>query len=200
MIGNISDSLTNFQKAMEYANEESDLEAYVLTLCQMSISFLFNGNLQKFKEFSNEFYEKNSSLKHPEMEMEMLMVSGFIHNYIKDYQKAFYFYSKALDQANLTKNEYYKAACLSNIGVINSSSLIDEEFEKLAEDQYNFENDLNWQNETEEKVEKSNSNNSMEMENYNNNIVVKEENDVDFSEDENNENIIDEEDQNSHSI
>ncbi len=200
MIGNINESLNNFQKAMEYANEESDLEAYVLTLCQMSISFLFNGNLQKFKEFSNEFYEKNSSLKHPEMEMEMLMVSGFIYNFVKDYQKAFYFYSKALDQANTTKNEYYKAACLSNIGVINSSSLIDEEFEKLTEEQYNFENDINWQAETEERGNNSHSNNSIEMENFNNNIIVKEENDMDFSEDENNENVIDEEDQNSHSI
>ena len=199
MIGNINESLNNFQKAMEYANEESDLEAYVLTLCQMSISFLFNGNLQKFKEFSNEFYEKNSSLKHPEMEMEMLMVSGFIYNFVKDYQKAFYFYSKALDQANTTKNEYYKAACLSNIGVINSSSLIEEELEKLAEEQHNFENDINWQVETQENMNNSNSN-SIEMENFNKNIIVKEENDMDFSEDENNDNVIDEEDQNSHSI
>ena len=161
MIGNIPESLNNFQKAIEYANDESDLEAYVLCLCQMSISFLFNGITDKFKEFSNEFYEKNVSLKHPEMEMEMLMLSGFLYNFIKDYQKAFYYYSKGLELSKKSKNEYYKAICLSNIGIINSSTLIDDEFSKLEADMTLFESNCDWQyyemTQEDDKIQKNNS-------------------------------------------
>ena len=127
----------------------------------MSISFLFIGITDKFKEFSNEFYEKNVSLKHPEMEMEMLMLSGFLYNFIKDYQKAFYYYSKGLELSKKSKNEYYKAICLSNIGIINSSTLIDDEFSKLEADMTLFESNCDWQyyemTQEDDKIQKNNS-------------------------------------------
>lgn len=138
MIGDIKESLVNFQKALQFSNEESDLEAYILTLSQMSISLLFNGNIEKYNEFSNEFFEKNKILKHPEMEMEMLMLSGFVFNYLKDYEKAYDFYSKGLVFASKIKNEYYKAVCLSNLGTINFFNSIDEEFKEIEEKQEKY--------------------------------------------------------------
>ena len=97
----------------------------------MSVSFLFDGNFIKFKEFSNEFFDKNAELKHAEMEMEMLMLSGYIYNFVGDLNMSRHFYTKGLEQSNLLSKEFYKAVCLSNIGIIDAEKESDELFDQL---------------------------------------------------------------------
>lgn len=134
----------------------------------MSISFLFNGDFEKFREFSNVFFDKNATLKHPEMEMEMLMLAGFVYNFINEDQTSYHFYKKGLDQAIQVGNEFYKAVCLSNIGVLNSKTTIDDYFNRLEDEQLMFEQNpgkvammdldvvLNSQNDLENKNEEQN--------------------------------------------
>lgn len=119
------------------------MEAYVLCLAQMSISFLFDGHIKKFKEFANEFFDKNSELKHAEMEMEMLMLAGFINEFIGESQMAKHYYTKGFEQATLLNKDFYKALCLSNIGIIDANSEMNDLFDNLEiEEDDERENDL----------------------------------------------------------
>lgn len=130
------------------------MEAYVLCLAQMSISFLFDGNIEKYIEFSNEFFDKNQDLKHNEMEMEMLLISGFIYDYIKETEISRQYYEKALEKSRELNNEYYKALCLCNIGIMDADNEINELFENI---EYNNNYDAN-----------KNENNKSEHSNFNN--------------------------------
>lgn len=97
----------------------------------MSISYLFDGNIEKYIEFSNEFFDKNQDLKHNEMEMEMLLISGFIYDYIKESEISRQYYEKALEKSRELNNEYYKALCLCNIGIMDADNEINELFESI---------------------------------------------------------------------
>lgn len=70
------------------------------------------------------------------MEMEMLMISGFVYNFIGDIDMARHYYTKGYEQANNLGKEYYKAVCLSNLGVIDSNKELDDLFNSLES---NFE-------------------------------------------------------------
>ena len=106
----------------------------------MSISFLFDGNIVRFKEFSKEFFERNNELKHPEMEMEMLILSGFIYNFVGDLSTSKNFFTKGLQQAQLNKKDFYKAVCLSNLGVIDAEEEFEDAFAQLEIDMENYNN------------------------------------------------------------
>lgn len=112
----------------------------------MSISFLFDGNIARFKEFSNEFFDKNSELKHDEMEMEMLMVAGFVYNFIGDDNMATHYYQKAYEKAKLMSKDFYKACCLSNLGVLEAGREVDNLFETLEYNNLNMENEIGIEN------------------------------------------------------
>lgn len=106
----------------------------------MSISFLIDGNINKFKEFSSEFFEKNSELKHQEMEMEMLMLSGFIYNFIGDIEMSSHYFNKAYQQAVSINKDFYKACSLCNLGVIDANKEMDDLFNSLELDEKEFGN------------------------------------------------------------
>jgi hypothetical protein len=108
----------------------------------MSISFLFDGNIARYKEFSNEFFDKNSELKHDEMEMEMLMISGFVYNFVGDENMSNHYYQKAYDKAKSMSKEFYKACCLSNLGVLDASKEIDDLLANLENNTFNDENEV----------------------------------------------------------
>ncbi len=113
----------------------------------MSISFLFDGNIARFKEFSNEFFDKNSELKHDEMEMEMLMIAGFVYNFVGDDNMSTHYYQKAYEKAKVMSKDFYKACCLSNLGILDASREIDNLFANLEINNFKEENEIGIDNE-----------------------------------------------------
>ena len=65
------------------------------------------------------------------MEMEMLILTGFMNNYqgSSDICKEFYF--KALKQSSFNKNTFYKEVSLCNIGFIECNRTFDDYLENL---------------------------------------------------------------------
>mmetsp|Transcript_37277 Transcript_37277/g.38678 ORF Transcript_37277/g.38678 Transcript_37277/m.38678 type:complete len:160 (+) Transcript_37277:86-565(+) len=140
----------------------------------MSISLLFDGNIRKFKEFCNEFFDKNSELKHTEMEMEMLMVAGFVYEFIGEMDMARHYYTKGYEQAKALKKEFYTAVCLSNLGVIDASKENDDLFDYLEQAQNELpeeDQEMNEDNNEEyyegENEEENEEGNEVEREYYN---------------------------------
>lgn len=130
----------------------------------MSISFLFDGNIARFKEFANEFFEKNAELKHSEMEMEMLILAAFIYNFEGDEEMSYHYYIKGYEQAKIMNKEFYKATCLSNLGIINSNKEMDELFNAL--DIENSDEEDN-EEEMDNEIGNMNNNNDVDIEYYN---------------------------------
>jgi Flp pilus assembly protein TadD len=64
------------------------LESYTLCLCQLAISFLFIGNINSYFEYAEEFFSKNKTLKHSEMELELQMLSGYVYNFCGNLENA----------------------------------------------------------------------------------------------------------------
>ena len=58
------------------------------------------GNINGFFEYAEGFFEKNKTLKHSEMELEMLMISGFIYNLCQNLDTAREFYDSSLRVSN----------------------------------------------------------------------------------------------------
>jgi hypothetical protein len=106
--------------------DENDLESYTLCLAQLAISYIFIGNIESFIEHSNEFSEKNRSLGHIEMDLEMQILSGYIYNYTGDLDVSKDFYKKSLKNSLLCENERYKHVSLCNIGIIEADKDIDD--------------------------------------------------------------------------
>jgi len=72
------------------------LESYTVCLCQISISHLFIGDIESYLKNSEDFFNKNKILKHAEMELEMLMLTGYIYNVCDNYEAAKESYTLAL--------------------------------------------------------------------------------------------------------
>ncbi len=72
------------------------MESYTVCLCQISISNLFVGDLNSYFEFSEEFFNRNKMLKHAEMELEMLMLTGYVYNLCSNFEAAKDSYTLAL--------------------------------------------------------------------------------------------------------
>ena len=116
------------------AEEENDLESYTLCLAQLAISHIFCGNVNAFVEHSEEFFNKNKSLNHIEMELEMQNLSGFIYNFCNNYDDAKDFYDNALKKSVDCENERSKAIALCNIGIIEAEKDYDEFISGLNND------------------------------------------------------------------
>ena len=84
VLENFEKSIENFQTALKMSEEENDLESYTLCLAQLAICYIFIGNIDSFIEHSNEFTEKNKSLGHIEMDLEIQILSGYVYNYKSD--------------------------------------------------------------------------------------------------------------------
>ena len=129
------DSIKNFETALKMSEEENDLESYTLCLAQLAISHIFLGNVNAFVEHSEEFFNKNKSLNHIEMELEMQNLSGFIYNFCNNYDDAKDFYDNALKKAVDCENERSKAIALCNIGIIEAEKDFDEFISGLNNDE-----------------------------------------------------------------
>ena len=126
-------SIENFETALKMSGEENDLESYTLCLAQLAISYIFIGKIEAFIEHSNEFSEKNKSLGHIEMDLEMQILSGYIYNFIGDLDSSKDFYKKSLKNSLICENERYKAVSLCNIGIIEADKDINEFLDNLGD-------------------------------------------------------------------
>ena len=132
VLENFEKSIENFQTALKMSEEENDLESYTLCLAQLAICFIFIGDINSFIEHSNEFTEKNKSLGHIEMDLEIQILSGYVYNYKGDLDKAKQFYKDSLQNSLLCENERYKHVSLCNIGIIEADKNIDEFWTQLG--------------------------------------------------------------------
>jgi hypothetical protein len=132
VLENFDKSIENFKKALNISEEENDLESYTLCLAQLAICYIFIGDIDAFIEHSNEFSEKNKSLGHIEMDLEIQILSGYVYNYKSDLDKAKNFYKSSLQNSLLCENERYKQVSLCNIGIIEADKHIDEFWENLG--------------------------------------------------------------------
>ena len=133
VLENFEKSIENFQTALKMSEEENDLESYTLCLAQLAICFIFIGDIDSFIEHSNEFSEKNKSLGHIEMDLEIQILSGYVYNYKNDLDKAKDFYKSSLQNALLCENERYKHVSLCNIGIIEADKHIDDFWNNLGD-------------------------------------------------------------------
>ena len=133
VLENFEKSIENFQTALKMSEEENDLESYTLCLAQLAICFIFIGDIDSFIEHSNEFSEKNKSLGHIEMDLEIQILSGYVYNYKSDLDKAKDFYKSSLQNSLLCENERYKHVSLCNIGIIEADKHIDEFWTNLGD-------------------------------------------------------------------
>ena len=133
VLENFEKSIENFQTALKMSEEENDLESYTLCLAQLAICFIFIGDINSFIEHSNEFTEKNKSLGHIEMDLEIQILSGYVYNYKGDLEKAKLFYKDSLQNSLLCENERYKHVSLCNIGIIEADKNIDEFWTQLGD-------------------------------------------------------------------
>ena len=133
VLENFEKSIENFQTALKMSEEENDLESYTLCLAQLAICFIFIGDIDSFIEHSNEFSEKNKSLGHIEMDLEIQILSGYVYNYKSDLDKAKEFYKSSLQNSLLCENERYKHVSLCNIGIIEADKHIDEFWTNLGD-------------------------------------------------------------------
>ena len=132
VLENFDKAIENFKKALNISEEENDLESYTLCLAQLAICYIFIGDIDAFIEHSNEFSEKNKSLGHIEMDLEIQILSGYVYNYKTDLDKAKIFYKNSLQNSLLCENEHYKQVSLCNIGIIEADKHIDEFWENLG--------------------------------------------------------------------
>ena len=133
VLENFEKSIENFETALKMSADENDLESYTLCLAQLAISYIFIGNIEAFIEHSNEFSEKNKSLGHIEMDLEMQILSGYIYNYTGDLEVSKDFYKKSLKNSLICENERYKAVSLCNIGIIEADKDIDDYLVSLGD-------------------------------------------------------------------
>ena len=143
VLENFEKSIENFQQALKMSEEESDLESYTLCLAQLAICFIFIGDIDAFIEHSNEFSEKNKSLGHIEMDLEIQILSGYVYNYKNDLDKAKDFYKSSLQNSLLCENERYKHVSLCNIGIIEADKHIDDFWANLGDPELSKNIDFN---------------------------------------------------------
>ena len=141
--GRFDESIKNFDTALKMSEDENDLESYTLCFAQLAISHIFLGNANTFWDYSEEFFKKNNSLGHLEMELEMRMLNGFIWNFCNKYDTAREFYENALEKAKEIESEKAKAVALCNLGVIEAEKDYEEYLNALEEGVYEKEGEEN---------------------------------------------------------
>jgi hypothetical protein len=96
------------------------------------------GNVDEFIEYSQEFFNKNKSLGHGEMELEMEILSGFILNFCGKLDNSKEFYEKGYNKSKDVGNERYKAISLCNMGIIEADKDIESFIENLNKEQEEY--------------------------------------------------------------
>lgn len=96
------------------------MESYTLCLAQLALSYIFLDNFERFCEHADQFFEKNKTLNHLEMELEMLIVTGFVYNIYRRSDLAKEIYNDALNKASSWEAQNYRSVSLCNIGIIEA--------------------------------------------------------------------------------
>ena len=192
VLENFEKSIENFETALKMSADENDLESYTLCLAQLAISYIFIGNIEAFIEHSNEFSEKNKSLGHIEMDLEMQILSGYIYNYTGDLEVSKDFYKKSLKNSIICENERYKAVSLCNIGIIEADKDIDDFLTNLGDPELSEKIDLEYKENDEllnegqdQEQEQMKQLENMEQEEIDNGEQVNENNGEEYEEGEN---------------
>ncbi len=126
-------ALQYFEGAIRLAEEENDLESYTLCLAQLAITNLFLGYLNEFITYSNDFFSKNKTLNHKDMELEMQLLNGYVNNYCGNIDASKDFYKKSLMRAANISNEDKVRLSLCNIGCIEAERDINEYVNCISE-------------------------------------------------------------------
>ena len=195
VLENFEKSIENFETALKMSADENDLESYTLCLAQLAISYIFIGNIEAFIEHSNEFSEKNKSLGHIEMDLEMQILSGYIYNYTGDLEVSKDFYKKSLKNSLICENERYKAVSLCNIGIIEADKDIDDYLVSLGDPELSEKIDFEYKENDEllnegqdQEQEQMKQLENMEQEEIDNGEQVNENNGEEYEEGENHHN------------
>jgi len=176
ILENFEESIKNFETALKMSEEENDLESYTLTLAQLAISLIFMGKVDDFNEYSQEFFNKNKSLGHGDMELEMEVLSGFIFNFCGKLDVAKEFYERGLIKSRETGNERYKAVSLCNMGIIEADKDIESFIENLNKEQEEYiKNNGKEENENEENKNQNEEQENQEQENQEQEVKKEEE-------------------------
>ena len=138
-------ALQYFEGAIRLAEEENDLESYTLCLAQLAITNLFLGYLNEFITYSNDFFSKNKTLNHKDMELEMQLLNGYVNNYCGNIDVSKDFYKKSLMRAANISNEDKVRLSLCNIGCIDAERDINEYVNCISENK-------EWNKDTEPEV------------------------------------------------
>ena len=179
--GRFDESIKNFDTALKMSEDENDLESYTLCFAQLAISHIFLGNANTFWDYSDEFFKKNNSLGHLEMELEMRMLNGFIWNFCNKYDTAREFYENALEKAKEIESEKAKAVALCNLGVIEAEKDYEEYLNGLEEGVYGKEEEED-EGEMDEGDEENNGDDGREVE-YDEESDRRDENEMDGQQD-----------------
>jgi hypothetical protein len=123
------------------------------------------GNVDDFIEYSQEFFNKNKSLGHGEMELEMEILSGFILNFCGKLDNSKEFYERGLNKSREIGNERYKAISLCNMGIIEADKDIESFIENLNKEQEEYIK--NTENEEKEELNTQNEQQSGNVEDEN---------------------------------
>ena len=126
-------ALQYFEGAIRLAEEENDLESYTLCLAQLAITNLFLGYLNEFITYSNDFFSKNKTLNHKDMELEMQLLNGYVNNYCGNFDVSKDFYKKSLMRAANISNEDKVRLSLCNIGCIDAERDINDYVNCISE-------------------------------------------------------------------
>ena len=185
---NFTESLSNFDSALKLSEEENDLESYTLCLAQLAITHIFMGNMNEYIEFSEQFFNKNKSLNHIEMELEMQILSGFVYNYTGNLEISRAFYSNSLNNAIICENEKYKSLSLCNIGIIEANKDFDNYMDALSDP--NLAEKMMAASEEEAEKEEGNYGQGGEGENYGDAGEVGEQGNGEQQEEEINQNVV----------
>ena len=192
VLENFEKSIENFETALKMSADENDLESYTLCLAQLAICYIFIGDIDAFIEHSNEFSEKNKSLGHIEMDLEMQILSGYIYNYTGDLEVSKDFYKKSLKNSLICENERYKAVSLCNIGIIEADKDIDDYLVSLGDPELSEKIDFEYKENDEllnegqdQEQEQMKQLENMEQEEIDNGEQVNENNGEEYEEDEN---------------
>ena len=115
---NIKKSKEAFNEAIQIADENNLIEYKIKCLRQLSITELYNENLQEFFKLNKIALKLAKRINHNKEQARCLNNIGFYYSKINNYENAITYFTKALDQFHKIKDSIEISNCLNNIGII----------------------------------------------------------------------------------
>lgn len=117
ILGSITDSLTYFSKALEWAVKRTDFESQCVTYGQMGITNLvgknFSGSLDCFKNC----YEICQQMKNSRLQLDCLLCLAYICYSQNNFEEAIGYFKTAYVSAKALKEMEISEQCMCNIGI-----------------------------------------------------------------------------------